>query len=198
MKRVLCKVAVLAAVLSIVAEVPTSAKPAKPSSPPAAVTLPAAGTFAGGGEFTGTITVNRFERTRDNHIVAVGLVTGVLKRSGQTLGSAVVGQMTWPVAVKVGGVLLAGGSARQPGTPLPVAWSPDARSTFGMRRVQAEACQVVDIALGPVNLDVLGLQVALSPVTVQPVGGYRHTARRPGVCRVRPARQRGGAREPLE
>jgi len=164
MKSVLCRVAVLAAVLSITAEVPISAKPSKPTKPAGAVTLPATGTFAGGGEFTGTITVNRFDQ-RDDHIVAVGLVTGVLRRSGQTLGSAVVGQVTWPVAVRAGGAVFAGGPARQPGTPTPVAWSPDARATFGMRRVQAEACQVVDIALGPVNIDVLGVQIALSPVT---------------------------------
>ena len=169
MKIVLCRVAVLAAVMSIAAEVPAGAQlsnrtAALTSNRAAAVTLPAAGTFADGGEFAGTITVNRFE-LRDNQIVAVGLVTGVLKRGGQTLGSAVVGQVTWPVAVRVGGQLLAGGPARGAGTPTPIAWSPDTRSTFGIRRVQAEVCQVVDIALGPVNIDVLGLQIALSPVT---------------------------------
>jgi hypothetical protein len=155
------RVAVLAAVLSIAAEVPAGAQGASPS---AAVTLPASGTFARGGEFTGTITVNRFE-ARDNRIVAVGLVTGVLNRGGRTLGTAVVGEVTWPVAVKAGGQLLAGGPASGPRTPMPVAWAPDARSRSGVLRVQAEVCQVVDIALGPVNIDVLGFQIALSPVT---------------------------------
>jgi hypothetical protein len=152
---------VLAAVMSVAAEIPAGAQGPPPS---AAVTLPATGTFARGGEFTGTITINRFEQ-RGNDIVAVGLVTGVLSRGGRTLGSAVAGEVTWPVAVRAGGQFLASVAARKPLTPMPVAWSPGARSEFGMLRVQAETCQVVDVALGPVNVDVLGVQIALSPIT---------------------------------
>jgi hypothetical protein len=160
MKSVLARVAVLAAVMSVAAEIPAGAQGPQPS---AAVTLPATGAFARGGEFTGTITINRFEQ-RGNDIVAVGLVRGVLSRGGRTLGSAVAGEVTWPVAVRAGGQLLASAAARKPGTPTPVAWSPGARS-FGVVRVQAETCQVVDVALGPVNVDVLGFQIALSPIT---------------------------------
>jgi hypothetical protein len=161
MKSLLSKVAVLAAVMTVAAEIPAGAQ-APP--PPAAVTLPATGTFAKGGEFTGTITINRFEQD-DNHIVAIGVVRGVLRRGGLTMGSAVAGEVRWPVAVRVGGQWLASGAARKPGAPMPVAWSPNARSEFGVLRVQAETCQVVDLALGPVNVDVLGVQIALSPIT---------------------------------
>lgn len=160
MKNVLCRVAVLAAVMSVAAELPAGAQAPRA---PAAVSLAATGTFARGGEFTGTITINRFEQ-RGNDIVAVGLVRGVLSRGSRTLGSAIAGEVTWPVAVRVGGQVFASGAVRTPGTPMPVAWSPDARSEFGLLRVQ-EACQVVDLALGPVNVDVLGVQIALSPVT---------------------------------
>jgi len=179
MKNVLCRVAVLAAVMSIAAEIPARAQ--APSAP-AAVTLPASGTFARGGEFTGTITINRFEQ-RGNDIVAVGVVRGMLSRGGRTLGSALAGDVTWPVAVRAGGQVLASGAVRKPGTPLPVAWLPDARSEFGVLRVQAETCQVVDIALGPVNVDVLGFQIALSPITLN-LSGVTGTPLGDLVCAV--------------
>jgi len=180
MKTVLSSVVVLAAVMTVAGEIPAGAQ--RRPHQTAAVTLPATGTIVGGGEFAGTITVNRFER-RGNDIVAVGLVTGVLSRNGQTLGSAVAGEVTWPVAVKAGGQLLAGGAARTPGTVLPAAWSPDARSDFRMLRVQAEACQVVDVALGPVNVDVLGFQIALSPITLN-LSGVTGTPLGDLVCAV--------------
>lgn len=169
MKSALSKVAVLAAVMTVAAQIPAGAQK-KPHAPSAAVTLPATGTLAGGGAFAGTATINRFEK-RGNDIVAVGFVTGVLSRGGLTLGSAVAGEVTWPVAVRAGGVVLASGAVRKPGTPMmPVAWSPDARSEFGVLRTQAETCQVVDLALGPVNVDVLGVQIALSPITFNLAG----------------------------
>lgn len=161
MKNSRWTVAVVAAVLSVALGTHINAQGPKKSS--AAVTLPAAGTFAEGGQFTGNITINRFEK-RGNQIVAVGLVTGVLSRGGVTLGSAVVGQVTWPVAVRVGGQVLVSGPARETGTITPASWSDGARSPFRAIAVQ-EVCQVVDLALGPVNIDVLGVQVALSPIT---------------------------------
>jgi hypothetical protein len=170
MKNVLSRVAVLAAVMCVAAEVPAGAqKKPHPHRSAAAVTLPATGTFTGGGAFAGTATINRFEK-RGNDIVAVGLVTGVLSRGGMALGSTVAGEVTWPVAVRAGGQVLASGAVRKPGTPMPAVWSPDARSEFGLLRVQ-ETCQVVDVALAPVNVDVLGVQIALSPITLNLTGG---------------------------
>jgi len=155
-------VAVTALVLSSAVQIPADAQ----SPPaPAAVTLPANGSFERGGQFTGTVTINRFEQ-RGNNIVAIGVVTGVLTRGGRTLGSAVAAQVTWPVAVKAGGQLLASSSVRQSGMPMPISFSPRNESSIRPLLVQAEACQVVDVALGPINLDVLGLQIALSPVTL--------------------------------
>jgi hypothetical protein len=145
----------------VAAGIPTSAQ-APPA--PKAVTLPASGTFAKGGEFSGQITINKFEE-RDGKIFAIGFATGVLSRGGHALGSAVVGEVRWPVAVRVGGQVLASGLVTETARPTNVAWPTDSGSAFRMRTVQAETCQVVDLALGPVNLDVLGVQVALSPVT---------------------------------
>lgn len=161
MKSARSRVVVLSAVLAVVSVIPTSAQGPKKT---AAVTLPAAGTFAGGGEFAGTITINRFER-RGNQIVAIGVVTGALSRDGLPLGSAVVGQVTWPVAVKAGGQVLASGRIRESGAPTPISWSRDTPASFRMVTAQPEVCQVVDLALAPVSVDVLGVQIALSPIT---------------------------------
>jgi hypothetical protein len=153
---------VLSTALAVVSVIPSSAQAPQAS---AAVTVPASGTFARGGEFTGTITINRFEQ-RGNQIVAIGAVTGMLSRGGRTIGSAVIAEVTWPVAVKVGGQVLASGRVRGSGAPTPISWSRDTGSSFRMFTVQAETCQVVDVALGAVNVDVLGAALALSPVTL--------------------------------
>lgn len=162
MKNARWKVAVLSTAVAVVSVIPTNAQ--APQTP-AAVTLPASGTFARGGEFTGTITINRFEQ-RDNQLVAIGVVTGMLSRGGRTLGSAVVAQVTWPVAVKAGGQMLASGRIRGSAAPTPISWSRDTDASFRTYTVQAELCQVVDVALGAVTVDVLGAVIALSPVTL--------------------------------
>ncbi len=162
MKSTRWNVVVLSTALAVVAVIPTNAQAPQAS---AAVTVPASGTFARGGEFTGTITINRFEQ-RDNQIFAIGMVAGTLSRGGRSLGSAVVGQVTWPVAVKAGGQLLAGGRIRESGAVTPISSARDAGAAFRMFTVQAEACQVVDVALGAIDVDVLGAVLALSPVTL--------------------------------
>jgi hypothetical protein len=179
MTSILIRAAVLAAVLPIATEIPARAQA---PSPPAAVTLPANGTFARGGEFAGTITINRFEQ-RGDQIVAVGLVRGVLSRGGRALGSAVAGEVAWPVAVRAGGQLLAGGAARTPGAPVPATWPLGGGSPMRTMTVQAEACQVVDLALAPVNVDVLGVQIALSPITFN-LSGVTGTPLGDLVCEV--------------
>src|SRR5438105_15561037 len=84
---------------------------------PAVLTLPATGTFELGGEFTGTISINRFEQ-RGDQVVAVGVVAGVLTQGGRKLGTAVVGEVAWPVALRSGGQLIANSRTQAPaGTP---------------------------------------------------------------------------------
>ncbi|HEX6178804.1 MAG TPA: hypothetical protein VF057_10635, partial [Thermoanaerobaculia bacterium] len=74
---------------------------AAPAQADGALRLPANGTFQGGGEFEGTVTINRFA-ARGNEIVAIGFVSGVLSRGNKSLGTAVAGEVTWPVTVKAG------------------------------------------------------------------------------------------------
>jgi hypothetical protein len=156
----------------------TAAAAAQQSKTPAAakkvkaqgvLTMPAAGTFAAGGQFTGTISINRFER-RGNDIIAIGMVSGVLSRASLALGTAVAGEVAWPVRVGTGGLSLVNGPASAPGRLLRATWSPDRQGDARLIRVQAENCPVLNIALGPITVDLLGALVSLSPVTLDLAG----------------------------
>jgi hypothetical protein len=154
--------------LSVVGSMPAAAQ--KPTARHA-LSLPATGTFERGGSFTGTITINRFEK-RGNQIVAVGFVSGALRRGSETLGSGVAGEVVWPVHVSSGGVsLVRGATSGQPtGQLMRVAWSAEASGAPTLARVQAQSCPVLNIALGPNTVDLLGAQVALGPVTLDLTG----------------------------
>ena len=168
MKTVLRRVSVLVMVLVFAGAIPVRAE--KPTRAPAVLTLPATGTFELGGEFTGTISINRFEQ-RGNQVVAIGVVAGVLTQGGRKLGTAVVGEVAWPVALRSGGQLIAN-SRTLASAPRPrqIAWSSGLGSAFRVLPVQAAGCQVLDIALGPITLDVLGVDVALGAVTFNLTG----------------------------
>jgi hypothetical protein len=129
------------------------------------LTLPTTGTFAAGGAFDGTISINRFER-RGTAIVAIGVVSGVLSREARVLGTAVAGEIAWPVAVSSDGLSVVSGRPAAAGAVTRVAWSPDAP----LVRVQAETCPVLNISLAPITVNLLGVQVALSPVTLDLTG----------------------------
>src|SRR5260370_14973968 len=103
--------------------------------------LPIAGSVTGGGTFAGTLSVQRFE-ARDGRVVAIGMVSGSVSGAG----TALVGPLAFPVEV---------GPGSQPAaaTPAPVAPQP-----------AAQTCQVLHLALGAVNLNVLGLHVARQAV----------------------------------
>ncbi|HJU43974.1 MAG TPA: hypothetical protein VJ691_14200 [Vicinamibacterales bacterium] len=154
MKHTRCTVTVLAVVLSVAAQIPAHAQTPAPT---AAVTVAASGSFAKGGEFEGTFTINRVEQ-RGNQIVAIGVLSGALSRGGQTLGSALVGQVALPVAIRVGGQVFASGPARS-GTHI-----------MSIALIAQEPCQVVNVTIGPHTIDVLGAQLALDPIALNFTG----------------------------
>jgi len=156
-------------VTSMSGTVPAAAQQARTQ---AVLTLPATGTFARGGFFTGKISINRFER-RGNEIVAIGLVSGVLSRGFNVVGTAVAGEVAWPVRVSSGGVRAVsdGAPAMRGGQVIRAAWFPGTSSVPSpIVPVQAETCPVLNVALGAQTVDLLGLQVALSPVTLDLTG----------------------------
>jgi hypothetical protein len=139
---------------------------AQPAPVQRSVTLPATGTFARGGEFTGTITLNRFEQDGTG-IVAIGYVQGVLRR-GSSTATAFAGEVEWPVSVKSGGVVVISNNRAAGGGISRIAGR--AASLPGIVPVQT-VCQVVDISLGAVDVNLLGVEVSLSPVALSLAGG---------------------------
>jgi hypothetical protein len=153
----------------------------QPAAAPAVLTLPVTGNSHGGFEFTGTISINRFEED-NGHVVAFGLVAGVLSRGGKRSAIVVKGEERWPVAVKAGGRVFVLGRPMDTAKPRQIAWSPGEPSPFRLLPVQA-SCPVVNLALGPINVDLLGVQVALSAVTFD-LGGASGTPLGEVVCQV--------------
>lgn len=164
MRTIFRSVSGLAIAVTLAGAMPVAAQPARTRR---ALTLPATGGFAGGGSFEGRITINRFER-RGNHIVAIGFVTGVLSREGASLGTAVAGEVVWPVTIEAGGISAASAprTSGERGRIIRLSWPPDRPAGSKVVPVQAESCAVVDIALGPIAVNLLGVQVSLDPVAL--------------------------------
>jgi hypothetical protein len=150
---------------------------------PSVLTLPITGTFAANGSFSGTITINRFEVGADNTIAAVGFVSGTLTRNHRTLGTAFAGEVSWQVAVRAGGGV-AGVRGRAPSDSKlrAIAWSKKTSGSPGIMRAQDPgSCPVLEIALGPNNVDLLGIDVALTGISLN-LTGERGTALGDLVC----------------
>src|SRR6266852_8195406 len=83
-------------VLSVSSSIAATALAANP-----VLQMPVSGTFKGG-DFAGTASINRFEQ-RGNDIVAIGFVSGTLTRNTKAIGTAIAGEVTWPVTVRSAG-----------------------------------------------------------------------------------------------
>lgn len=178
MKNFSWKIAALLIVMSVTTGIPSPAQ----TTPAVALKLPVTGTFAGGGEFTGAASINRFERNATNQIVAVGFVTGTLSRGRNSLGTAVAGEVAWPVVVRSGGVVVTSTQAEGNAKLTRIAWSPDSRPTARIRPVQ-DSCPVLQISLGPLDVNLLGVQVSLGAISLD-IAGQRGTPLGGLVCTV--------------
>jgi hypothetical protein len=158
MTRVLTSFCATAIILAVAATGPVSAQQSSARS----LSLPVTGTAPGNGTFSGAVTINRFAQ-RNNQIVAVGFVHGVLMRDGRAVGSA-LGQAVWPVAVRTGGIAAIRGQTPASGGIRQVADARVVEPAAGFMLAQAQTCPVLDIALGATNVNLLGVDVALAPV----------------------------------
>jgi hypothetical protein len=135
--------------LSLAGTTPADAGQNSRKGDPAALQLPITGTVAGGGTFTGTLSVLRFV-VRDGQVAAIGMVRGTAtSATGAALGTALVGPLTLPVQVG-------------PGVTV-------ATTTAAPVVVQA-TCPVLHIEIGATNLNVLGLVVVTQPVVLDVSG----------------------------
>ncbi len=129
---------VLAAAMALV----TAPMQAKDKNAAGGIQLPVAGTTAAGDTFNGTFTLQRFA-SDGKQAVAVGTIAGtVTSATGQIVGS---GLQTVTIPVKVDNA--AGGTAAAIG------------------QVTA-SCAILHLDLGPLSLNLLGLQVNLSRVVL--------------------------------
>ena len=112
----------------------------------ASLQLPIAGSFAGGGTFAGTFSIQKFA-VRDGQAVAIGFVRGAATIAGTPLGTVLAGPISLPVHVEAGGPIVT-------------------TAAVGAAVVAQATCQVVHIELGAVNLNVLGLIVTTQPIVL--------------------------------
>ena len=106
--------------------------------------VPLTGTVVGGGTFTGSFSIVRFEN-RSGTIHAIGMVSGVV--SGPLARSGLSGPLALPMTATTSSSL--------------------ARSAV----VAQATCDVFHLSFQGLTLDLLGLTVTLSPVTLDLVGG---------------------------
>jgi len=113
-----------------------------PFTVPVVGTPSVAGTQGG---FAGTLQIQRFA-TQDNQLVAVGVLTGMVTQvvNGVTTTTSIVRTVTVPAAV---------GGTGPTTTAAPAA-------------LAAPSCDILNLVLGPLHLDLLGLVVDLNQVVL--------------------------------
>lgn len=128
---------------------------------PGALTLPLSGTVldaagAAAGNFSGTVTINRFAKGSDGGVVAVGIARGTVT----TLGGQVVKSGLDTVVLPV----RAGTGLRSSGFSIPPSSEPRLVPASFVK-TQA-SCGILHLDIGGTNVNLLGLTVALSPITL--------------------------------
>ncbi|PYQ54544.1 MAG: hypothetical protein DMF78_05475 [Acidobacteria bacterium] len=115
--------------------------------------MPITGTVTGKSKatFSGTLSVERFA-VRGDGVVAIGFVAGsVSDKSGAPVGGGVVGQVELPVSV---------------GSGVSTTAVPTTAVSNAAVQQQATTCGVLHLDVGAVNLNLLGLQVATQPISI--------------------------------
>jgi hypothetical protein len=164
MKRMQSRVFGVLLALSLL--VPFQSAMAKKPPAPGALTLPLAGTVAGGGTFSGTVTINRFARAGDGGIVAVGIVRGTVTNAA---GQVVTGLQT--VALPVNGRVRTAGFETAPSAEPRLVPATFTKATSGrFILAQAASCQILNLDIGPHAVNLLGFMVNLSAITLDIAG----------------------------
>jgi hypothetical protein len=126
--------------------------------------IPIAGTVAGGGTFEGTLDITHFEAEGDQQLSAHGKLSGVLKGlpNGQT--REVRNQaVKWPVKSINGKELPQKGAAMgSDDAAADLLAKLDGASQEGLQ----QTCPILNLVLGPLDLNLLGLHVTLNEVNL--------------------------------
>jgi len=126
------------------------------------IIVPITGTTSNRGAFSGLFALQRFESGADGGIVAVGVISGtVTTAKGQVVGTVLTGPVSLPVADPR--------SSRTGWTPgrshQKAAWN-DAPTPAADIILAQETCSVLNLAIGAIDLDVLGLVVHTDPIAL--------------------------------
>ena len=128
---------IAALMLGTMATLPAAAKDKSGS----ALQVPVSGTTSTGGTFQGTATITGFAVDGQN-VVAVGTIAGIANGN-----QSIVTTFSAPVA--------------QPSATAQAAVVPASATQAAAVPQAAAACQILNLVLGPLNLDVLGLVVTI-------------------------------------
>jgi hypothetical protein len=126
---------------------------------PKALVLPITGAAAGGFRFTGTVAVQRFVQI-NGEVFATGTVSGTVSGPTGTIGTSVLMPVAFPVHVGAGVTARVERERIHPAAFL----SPDRGARVIL--AQATTCGVLHLDLGAVNLNLLGVVVTTTPVTI--------------------------------
>jgi hypothetical protein len=121
-----------------------------------ALVLPLTGAASGGVVFNGTVAVQRFVEW-DGEVFAIGAVSGTLSGPAGPIGTSFLLPVAFPVHVGNGPTARAVRGLDRPASP---------GSGARVILAQATTCGVLHLDLGAVNLNLLGVTVATTPVTI--------------------------------
>ena len=138
---------------------PPTAGSAEPPQAPKALILPLTGVGTDGVTFNGTVAVQRFVQ-RNGQVFAIGAVSGSLSGPTGPIGTSIYLPVAFPVRVGPGVIARADHGLIQPASL--------SAAHYGVHMIfaQASTCGVLHLELGSVNLNLLGVMVATTPVTI--------------------------------
>jgi hypothetical protein len=149
----------LLALMTISFVLPPTAGMAEEPERSKALVLPITGAGTGGVTFNGTVAVQRFVQ-REGQVFAIGAVSGSLSGPAGPIGTSLSLPVAFPVHIGTGLTVRAERGLIHPA-------SLSARD-YGARVIlaQASTCGVLHLDLGAVNLNLLGVVVTTTPVTI--------------------------------
>jgi hypothetical protein len=129
------------------------------------IMVPITGTTSTGGAFSGMFNLQRFASDSNGGILAVGLVSGTaFNADGTVVGTAVTG----PVSLPVADPRAARTGFAPPSSGTRAVWDHEAPApSAGIVLAQATGCDVLSLAIGAVDLNVLGLVVHTDPIALE-------------------------------
>jgi hypothetical protein len=149
----------LSALLTIAFMLPPSAGSAEQRPAVKALTLALAGVGSGNVTFNGTVTVQRFVQQNDR-VVAIGVVSGTVSSPTGPIGTSLLLPVAFPVQIA------SGLTARAERGRIHAA--SQSAADYGARVILAQAttCGVLHLDLGATNLNLAGVIVTTTPVTI--------------------------------